>query len=45
MMTTVNDRANFYVYDPMDPKGYADKYAMKAAAHALYVRWNAQYLE
>jgi 1-acyl-sn-glycerol-3-phosphate acyltransferase len=31
--------------DPLDPRDYADKYAMKAAAYALYVRWNAQYLE
>ena len=44
-MTTVNNRANYYVYDPLDPKDYADKYAMKAAAYALYTRWNAQYLE
>ena len=45
MMTTVNNRANYYVHDPMDPKDYADRYAMKAAAYALYTRWNAQYLE
>ena len=45
MMTTVNNRANYYVFDPMDPKDYADKYAMKAAAYAKYVKWNAQYLE
>ena len=45
MMTTVNNRANYYVYDPLDPKDYADKYAMKAAAYALYAKWNAQYLE
>jgi 1-acyl-sn-glycerol-3-phosphate acyltransferase len=43
--TAINNRANYYVYDPLDPKDYADKYAMKAAAYALYVRWNAQYLE
>ena len=42
---TVNNRVNFYVYDPLDPKEYADRYAMKAAAYALYTRWNAQYLE
>jgi 1-acyl-sn-glycerol-3-phosphate acyltransferase len=41
----VNNRVNFYVYDPLDPKDYADRYAMKAAAYALYTRWNAQYLE
>lgn len=45
MTTSVNNRVNFYVYDPLDPKDYADKYAMKTAAYALYVRWNAQYLE
>jgi len=45
MMTTVNNRANYYVYDPLDPKDYADKQAMKAAAYAMYAKWNAQYLE
>lgn len=45
MMTTVNNRANYYVYDVLDPKDYADKYAMKAAAYALFARCNAQYLE
>lgn len=45
MMKTRNNRANYYVYDPLDPKAYPDKYAMKQAAYALYERWNAQYLE
>jgi len=45
MLTTVNNQANYYVYDALDPRDYADKYAMKAAAYALYKRWNAQYLE
>jgi 1-acyl-sn-glycerol-3-phosphate acyltransferase len=45
MMTTVNNRANYYVYDPMDPNDYADKHAMRDAAYAMYVKWNAQYLE
>jgi 1-acyl-sn-glycerol-3-phosphate acyltransferase len=45
MMKTSNNHANYYVFDPMDPKDYADKYEMKAAAYALYVKWNAQYLE
>ncbi len=44
-MSAANNRVNYYVFDPLDPKDYADKYAMKAAAYALYVRWNAQYLE
>jgi 1-acyl-sn-glycerol-3-phosphate acyltransferase len=45
MMTTVNNRVNYYVYDPMDPKDYADRHAMKAAAYAKYVEWNKEYLE
>ena len=43
-MRAINNRANYYVYDPLDPKDYADKYAMKAAAYALYKRWDEQYL-
>jgi 1-acyl-sn-glycerol-3-phosphate acyltransferase len=45
IMTAINNRANYYVYDVLDPKDYADKYAMRAAAYALYQRWDAQYLE
>jgi 1-acyl-sn-glycerol-3-phosphate acyltransferase len=45
MLFTVNDRANFYVYDPVDPKDFEDKYAMKDAVYAMYEKWNAQYLE
>ena len=44
-MVASNNRANIYVHEPLDPKDYADRYAMKAAAYALYTRWNAQYLE
>jgi 1-acyl-sn-glycerol-3-phosphate acyltransferase len=45
MATAINNRANYYVYDVLDPKDYADKYAMKTAAYDLYVRCNAQYLD
>jgi 1-acyl-sn-glycerol-3-phosphate acyltransferase len=45
MMKTVNNRAHYYVFDPLDPKDYADKYAMKAAAYALFERCNRRYLE
>lgn len=45
MLTTVNNRANYYVHDAIDPKAYADKYAMKDAVYALYKQWNAKYLE
>ena len=44
-MVASNNRANIYVHDPLEPKDYADKYAMKAAAYSLYQRWNAQYLD
>lgn len=45
IMTAVNNRANYYVYDVLDPKDFADKYAMKAAAYALFARCNSQFLE
>jgi 1-acyl-sn-glycerol-3-phosphate acyltransferase len=45
IMTAVNNRANYYVYDLLEPGDYADKYAMRAAAYSLFKRWNAQYLE
>ena len=45
MLFTVNNRANYYVFDPLDPQDFADKYAMKAAAYEKYVDWNQKYLE
>lgn len=45
MMTTVNNRVNYYVYDPMDPKDYKDRHEMRDAAYAKYTQWNAEYLE
>jgi len=45
MLFTVNNRANYYVFDPIDPKDFADKQAMKAAAYEKYVDWNEKYLE
>ena len=45
MLGTVNNRANYYVFDPLDPADYADKYAMKAAALERYREWNRRYLE
>ena len=45
MLFTVNDRANYYVFDPLEPQDYAYKYAMKAAAYEKYTDWNAKYLE
>ena len=45
ILFAVNHRANYYVFDPLDPKDFADKYAMKAAAYEKYVDWNEKYLE
>jgi 1-acyl-sn-glycerol-3-phosphate acyltransferase len=45
MLFTVNNRANYYVFDPLEPKDFKDKYAMKDAAYEKYVAWNAKYLE
>lgn len=45
ILTAVNNRANYYVFDPIDPKDFPDKYAMKAAVYARYQGWNAKYLE
>lgn len=45
ILSTVNNRANYYVFDPIDPCQFADKYAMKAAVYAKYAEWNARYLE
>jgi len=45
ILFTVNNRANYYVFDPLDPKDFGDKYAMKAAAYEKYVDWNEKYLE
>jgi 1-acyl-sn-glycerol-3-phosphate acyltransferase len=45
IMFTVNNRANYYVFDPLEPTDFKDKYAMKAAAYEKYVDWNEKYLE
>ncbi len=45
IIRTDNNRANFYLFDPLDPKDYADKHAMRDEAYARFARWNAQYLE
>lgn len=45
MFTAVNNRVNYYVFDPVDPRDFTDKYAMKAAVYARYQAWNEKYLE
>lgn len=43
--TSRNRRAHYYVFDPIDPKEFADKYAMKAEAYARFASWDAAYLD
>ncbi len=44
-VTARNNRANYYVYDAINPQQFADKDAYAAYVHALYQQWQAQYLE
>jgi len=45
LMTTRNNRANYYLYDAFDPKDYQDKVAYSDAAHKQYLTWQQKYLE
>jgi len=44
-MTTQNNRANFYVYDAIDPQQFPDKKTYNEHVHNLYLQWQAKYLE
>jgi 1-acyl-sn-glycerol-3-phosphate acyltransferase len=43
-MTTQNNRANYYVFDAIDPTSFADRDAYTAHVHALYKQWEQRYL-
>lgn len=45
MMTTQNPRANYYVFDALDPADFADVNSYKEHAHSLYREWEKKYLE
>ncbi len=45
MSTTRNNRVNFYIYDALDPKDFADKESYTAFAHSKYLEWQARYLD
>lgn len=45
MMTTRNNRANYYIYDAIDPAGFSDKADFAAHVHSLYLEWQARYLD
>lgn len=44
-MTTRNNRANYYVYDAIDPADFRDKAEYCEHVHNLYLAWQARYLE
>jgi 1-acyl-sn-glycerol-3-phosphate acyltransferase len=45
MMTTRNNRANYYVYDAIDPSGFTDKGVYAKYAQGKYLEWQARYLD
>ena len=40
-----NKRANYYVYDALDPRDFSDKVAYMRHAHDLFLAWQARYLD
>lgn len=45
MMTTRNNRANYYVFDALDPRQFGDKQSYHDHVYGLYQQWQAKYLE
>ncbi|HDP89511.1 MAG TPA: 1-acyl-sn-glycerol-3-phosphate acyltransferase [Thioalkalivibrio sp.] len=43
--TTQNPRANYHVYDALDPAAFADRESYMRHAHGLYLQWQARYLD
>ena len=44
-MSTQNPRANYHVYDALDPKAFASKEEYMQFVHALYLDWQARHLD
>lgn len=44
-LTTQNNRANYYVYDAIEPSRFADKQSYYNYVYGLYREWQARYLE
>lgn len=44
-MTAQNNRANFYVYDAIDPADFKDKESYNEHVYNLYLQWQQKYLE
>jgi 1-acyl-sn-glycerol-3-phosphate acyltransferase len=45
ILTTRNNRANYYVYDAVDPAKFSDKESFAAQLHGQYLEWQSRYLE
>lgn len=45
MFGSINNRANFYILDPVDPNDFVDKYALKAHVYSVFADCNRRYLE
>jgi len=44
-MTSKNNRANYYIYDAIDPAGFSDKKVFTEHIHRLYLAWQAKHLD
>lgn len=44
-LTTQNNRANYYVYDAIDPKQFSDKEEYDRYVYELYLKWQSRYLD
>lgn len=44
-MTTQNNRANYYVYDAIDPKSFTSVEEYNQHVYNLYLQWQARYLD
>jgi 1-acyl-sn-glycerol-3-phosphate acyltransferase len=44
-MTAQNARANYYVYDAIDPKQFANTEEYNQHVYELYLKWQARYLD
>ncbi|MEZ5485444.1 MAG: lysophospholipid acyltransferase family protein [Lysobacteraceae bacterium] len=42
--TAVNNRANYHVFDPVDPKDFTDRDALRDVVYARYCEWDQRYL-
>ncbi len=45
LMTTRNNRANYYLYDAFDPNDFEDKESYSNAVYQCYREWQRKYLE